>query len=86
MPPDNAPNAPPTIVFLDRNTMGPAVRVTRPRFDHEWIEYGTTAPEQVGERLARATIAVTNKAPIPAFTAKAVSNSASVLALATTIR
>ena len=64
MPPDNAPNAPPTIVFLDRNTMGPAVRVTRPRFDHEWIEYGATAPEQVADRLARASIAVTNKAPI----------------------
>ena len=66
MPPDTASKSPPTIVFLDRNTMGPAVRVNRPHFDHEWVEYGTSAPEQVGERLARATIAVTNKAPIRA--------------------
>lgn len=63
MPPDAV--APlPRIVFLDRNTMGPAVRVTRPRFDHEWVEYGVSAPNQVGERLAGATVAVTNKAPI----------------------
>src|SRR5690348_9167383 len=66
MPPDTASKSPPTIVFLDRNTMGPAVRVNRPRFDHEWVEYGASAAEQVGERLSRATIAVTNKAPIRA--------------------
>jgi len=64
MPPDDAPDPMPSIVFLDRNTMGPAVRVTRPRFDHEWVEYGATSPDQVAERLARASIAVTNKAPI----------------------
>lgn len=52
------------IVFLDRNTIGPSVELARPVFDHEWVEYGTTAPEQVIERLTGATIAITNKVPI----------------------
>ena len=66
MPPDSPSLPTPRIVFLDRNTMGPAVRVTRPRFVHEWIEHAATAPEQVAERLASATIAITNKTPIRA--------------------
>ncbi len=64
MPPDFAPRSLPRIVFLDRDTIGPAVRLTRPRFEHEWIEYGASAPGQVAERLVSATIAITNKAPI----------------------
>ncbi len=52
------------IVFLDRDTIGPGVRIVRPGFDHEWIEYGKTAPEQVAERIAEADIVITNKAPI----------------------
>jgi len=66
MPPDHASVPVPRIVFLDRNTMGPAVRVTRPGFAHEWIEYDATAPHQVAERLAPAVIAITNKTPIRA--------------------
>ncbi len=54
------------IVFLDRDTIGPTVQITRPSFEHEWLEYGKTAPEQVAERLAGADIAITNKAPIRA--------------------
>jgi glycerate dehydrogenase len=54
----------PGIVFLDRNTIGPSVDLVRPRFEHEWIDYGATAPEQVVERLAVATIAITNKVRI----------------------
>lgn len=52
------------IVFLDRSTIGPSVTVTKPGFDHEWIEYDRTAPDQVIERLAGAEIAVSNKVPI----------------------
>jgi len=52
------------IVFLDRETIGPSVELARPRFDHEWIEHQSTVPEQVVERLAGASIAVTNKVPI----------------------
>lgn len=36
----------------------------RPRFAHEWIDYGKTLPEQVVERLAGASVAVINKVPV----------------------
>jgi glycerate dehydrogenase len=54
----------PRIVFLDRETMGPAIELVRPRFDHDWIEHDKTAPDQVIERLQGATIAITNKVPV----------------------
>lgn len=54
------------IVFLDRDTIGPAVEMTRPGFDHEWVEYGRTSPDEVSGRLAGADIAITNKVPIRA--------------------
>jgi glycerate dehydrogenase len=66
MPPEHTSAPTPRIVFLDRNTIGPAIRVAHPRFAHEWTEYGATAPDQVAERLAGAEIAITNKAPIRA--------------------
>ena len=34
--------------------------VRRPAFVHEWVEHAKTSPSQVIERLARATIAITN--------------------------
>jgi glycerate dehydrogenase len=52
------------IVFLDRGTIGPAVDLTKPSFDHEWISHDRTPPADVVERLAGATIAVSNKVPI----------------------
>ena len=58
--------AEPTVVFLDRATLSPLVTLRRPAFDHEWIEYPRTSPDEVRERLAGATIAITNKAPITA--------------------
>jgi len=54
------------IVFLDRDTMGPSVEITRPDFDHEWVEYGKTAPDEVAGRIVDADIVITNKAPIRA--------------------
>lgn len=54
------------IVFLDRDTIGPTVEITRPAFPHEWTEYAKTPPEQVAERIAEADIVITNKAPIRA--------------------
>lgn len=54
------------IVFLDRDTMGPSVEITRPSFAHDWVEYGKTAPDQVAERIAEADLVITNKAPIRA--------------------
>jgi len=47
------------IVFLERNTIQANFR--RPGFDHEWVEYGETLPEQVVERLRGATIIISNK-------------------------
>ncbi len=52
------------IVFLDRSTIGPSVTLTKPSFDHEWIEHDRTAPDQVVERLQGADIAISNKVPI----------------------
>lgn len=49
------------IVFLDRDTLAPSVQLKRPTAPHTWIEYPTSAPQQVVERLSGATIAVVNK-------------------------
>ena len=57
---------PEKIVFLDRDTIAPQINVRRPAFDHDWQVFDRTAPDQVAERLKDATIAITNKAPIPA--------------------
>jgi len=48
------------IVYLQRASLDPAVRLRRPDFPHEWIEYPLTPPEQIAERLAGATIAISN--------------------------
>ena len=50
------------IVYLERESV--VAQVRRPAFPHEWIEYPATRPEQVAGRLAGATIAITNKAPV----------------------
>ena len=52
------------IVYLERESVIAEVR--RPAFAHQWTEYAKTAPGQVVERLAGATIAIINKVPLPA--------------------
>ncbi len=52
------------IVYLERESIIADVR--RPAFAHDWVEYAKTAPEQVVERLRGASIAIINKAPLPA--------------------
>ncbi|SEH28202.1 glycerate dehydrogenase [Rhizobium sp. NFR12] len=54
------------IVFLDRDTIGPSVTITRPGFAHEWVEYGKTPEDEVAARIADADIVITNKAPVRA--------------------
>ncbi|MGZ3338136.1 MAG: D-2-hydroxyacid dehydrogenase [Reyranella sp.] len=54
------------IVFLDRSTIAPQIRLRRPVFDHQMIEHENTAPNEVVERLEGASIVITNKAPITA--------------------
>lgn len=56
------------IVFLDRATLAPQIRLTRPSFEHELIEYDHTRADQVVARLDGATIAITNKVPLTAET------------------
>ncbi len=50
------------IVFLDSATLIAELRI--PNFDHVWVEHPESAPEEVAEKLWRASIAITNKAPI----------------------
>src|SRR5947199_9553285 len=47
------------IVFLERNTIQADFR--RPNFEHEWIEYGESFPDQVAERVRDASIVISNK-------------------------
>ncbi|GGO84070.1 glycerate dehydrogenase [Marinobacterium nitratireducens] len=56
------------VVFLDRSTIAPQIRLRSPAFAHELIQYESTRPEEVVERLAGATIAITNKVPLRAET------------------
>jgi glycerate dehydrogenase len=49
------------IVFLDRETIAPQIRLRRPAFAHELVEYDSTRPEEVVPRLAGAAIAIVNK-------------------------
>ncbi len=52
-----------TIVFLDRATL--SVDLPDFPFPHRWVEYPSTAQEQVIERCRDAQIVVTNKVPLP---------------------
>jgi len=52
------------IVFLERDTLKAELR--RPSFEHVWLDYGKTRPEEVFERLEGATVAVVNKLPMRA--------------------
>jgi glycerate dehydrogenase len=56
------------IVFLDRATIAPQVRLRSPDFPHAWVEHQRTLPREAVERLAGASIAVINKAPLDAAT------------------
>ncbi len=51
----------PTVVFLDRATIPAHIELPHLPFDHQWIEYDTTDPDSVLERLRSAKIVITNK-------------------------
>ncbi len=55
-----------SIVFLDRETLGATVK--KPAFEHRYIEYDRTAPDQIVERLREASVCITNKVPLRAET------------------
>lgn len=54
------------LVFLDHKTMAPYVKLRRPNFAHDWINYDYTEPEQIQERLQNADIAIVNKVELDA--------------------
>jgi glycerate dehydrogenase len=56
------------IVFLDRGTIAPQIRMTIPSFRHTLREYDQTAPDQVVERAMDATILINNKVKLSADT------------------
>ncbi len=56
--------APHNIVFLDRDSLIATLRP--PAFAHEWREYPSTPAGAAAGRLAEASIAITNKAPLRA--------------------
>jgi glycerate dehydrogenase len=57
-------NPMPKIVFLDRATIAPQIRLRAPAFPHELVVHEDTQPEQVVERLAGASIVIVNKVPL----------------------
>jgi len=54
------------IVFLDRSTIAPQIRLRRPAFEHELVEHANTQPDEVVARLNGAAVAILNKVPMPA--------------------
>lgn len=54
------------IVFLERDTLAPAIRVRRPDFAHDWVEYAKTTAAEVVERARGASILIVNKVNITA--------------------
>jgi glycerate dehydrogenase len=60
------------IVYLERDSV--IANVRRPDFAHDWVEYKSTQPDQVIERLQGCTIAIVNKAPMSSVTVDALSD------------
>jgi glycerate dehydrogenase len=51
----------PKVVFLDRATIPLQIELPKLPFDHQWLEYDLTSPDQIVERLQDAQIVITNK-------------------------
>jgi glycerate dehydrogenase len=54
------------IVFLDRDTIAPQIRLSTPSFPHRMTEYGQSRSDQVVERARTATIIINNKVRLTA--------------------
>ncbi|UZE26104.1 D-2-hydroxyacid dehydrogenase [Pseudomonas sp. B21-056] len=52
------------VVFLDDEGIGPGVVIPDLPFEHEWVSYHYTQPEQLVERLKGATVALTCSVPL----------------------
>lgn len=51
------------IVFLDRKSIVADIRA--PAFEHEWLDYDKTAPEETLARIKDASIVISNKVRLP---------------------
>jgi glycerate dehydrogenase len=71
------------IVFLDRDTLPGEIALRRFVFPHELVEFATTSPNEVKERIAGADIVLTNKAPLSRETIAAAPNLRHVAVAAT---
>ncbi|MEZ8011330.1 MULTISPECIES: D-2-hydroxyacid dehydrogenase [Vibrio] len=49
------------VVFLDRATIPSQIHLKHLSFEHQWVEYDLTSPEQVSERVEDADVVITNK-------------------------
>ena len=49
------------VVFLDRATIPSQIHLKPLSFEHHWVEYDFTSPEQVSERVDDADVVITNK-------------------------
>ncbi|GHB40635.1 glycerate dehydrogenase [Pseudovibrio japonicus] len=58
------------IAFLDQSTIGPSVRISKPAFAHDWVDYDNTSPDEVLERLQGVQICITNKVRVSASVLK----------------
>jgi len=54
------------VVFLDSDTLAAHISLRPLSFAHELVTYPRSTPDQVAERIADATIVITNKVPITA--------------------
>ncbi|MBK8010974.1 MAG: D-2-hydroxyacid dehydrogenase [Deltaproteobacteria bacterium] len=69
------------IVFLDRSTVDAQFRA--PRVPHRWFDYSGSDPEVLSERLAGATMAITNKVRISASVLEAHASLRGIMVAAT---
>ncbi|MFZ7163921.1 2-hydroxyacid dehydrogenase [Avibacterium avium] len=62
------------IVFLDSTAIPKHIPIPRPNFEHQWVEYGHTSPEQTIERAKDADIVITSKVVFDRETMKQLPN------------
>ena len=49
------------IVFLDRSTFPKTIKIPKIQFNHKWINFDHTTPNQIVDRIKNANIIITNK-------------------------
>ncbi|MCK6263007.1 D-2-hydroxyacid dehydrogenase [Vibrio sp. ZSDE26] len=58
----------PVVVFLDRATIPSQIKLAELPFEHQWVEYDYSKPDEVVERLKNADIVIVNKVVLDAET------------------